>query len=234
MATLQVQGTEFTFSVLETDSKHGFWANTETEIKNEYIHYREVGKNLSRDELEEWIFCMFRLLAGAYGKEYSLSFERAGLAIDLYPHTKKGEEVSREERRSNDCVMAIRLLMKSKNKKQFLGGVYTLLLHRKEMERFAVALQEEFKRAFERFESKQGKYLFVGVSPKGYKGCNYWYLDESKRVQAGDFVWVRMGKRQIEQVVYVDSIKYCDDDTAPFDPALVKRILRKATQEEIR
>ena len=105
---------------------------------------------------------MHRLLAGAYGKEYSLSFEKAGLAIDLYPYTKDGEEVSREERRQNDCVMMVRLLLRSSDKKQFLDGVYSLLLHREEIEKFAADLRKEFDSIFGELVHGMGKYLFVG------------------------------------------------------------------------
>ena len=68
---------------------------------------------------------------------------------------------------------------------------------------------------------------------RGYKGCNYWYLDPSKKVKAGDYVWARMGKHNTEQIVYVDSVRYCTEDTAPYDPLRVRKILRKATIEEL-
>lgn len=235
MATIDLQGTTFTVSVLPMKLfSKGYWARTEVAIKNEYVTYAEIGENISREELNEWIFAMFRLLAGAYGREYALSFEKAGLAIDLYPHTENGNEVSRQERRDNDCVMAIRVLMRSSDKKQFLGGVYSLLLHRKDIETFATALREEFDAAFAKLLPDKGKYLFVGVSPMGYKGCNYWYLDKSGTVKSGDYVWVRMGRHNTEQIVYVDSVKYCNDDTAPYNPERVKQVLRKATDDELK
>ena len=233
MPTLEIQGTKFTVSVLPLKLfSKGYWARTEIAIKNEYVTYSETGEHISRGELENWIFCIFSLLAGAYGKEYSLSFEKAGIAVDLYPHTENGEEVSREKRRQNDCIMAVRLLMRS-SKKQFLGGVYSLLFHRKDIETFATELRKEFDRAFAKLGHGRGKYLFAGVSPQGYRGCNYWYLDRSGTVRPGDYVWVRMGRHDTEQIVYVDSIKYCNEDTAPYDPLRVKRVLRKATKEEL-
>lgn len=234
MPTIELQGTKFTFSVLPNGRDANVdWVRTEVSIENEYVKYNDKSECILRDELEEWIFAMFRLLAGAYGKEYSLSFEKAGLAVDLYPHMENGVEVSRENRRKEDCVMAIRLLMRSADKKRFLGGVYTFLMHREEIGRFAVALREEFDKAISRCVSGRGKYLFVGVSPRGYKGCNYWYLDSTQTVLAGDHVWVRMGRHNTEQVVYVDSVKYFDEDTAPYSPARVKQVLRKATKKEI-
>ena len=142
MATIELQGTQLTVSVLPLKPfSKGYWARTEIAIKNEYVTYTDVNENISREELEEWIFSMYRLLAGAYGKEYSLSFEKAGLAIDLYPHTENGEEVSRQKRRQNDCVMLIRLLMRSSDKKQFLDGVYSFLLHGEEIDNLADALR---------------------------------------------------------------------------------------------
>ncbi len=233
MAMVYLQGTKFTFSVLPLKLfSKGYWARTEISIHNEYVKYAEIGENLSREELEEWIFASFRLLAGAYGQEYNLSFERAGLAIDLYPYTENGNAVSREKRRQNDCVMVIRLLMRSSHKKRLLGGVYSVLLHREDIEKFVTSLREEFDAAFAKFERKKGKYLFVGVSPKGYTGCNYQYVDPTKTVQKGDFVWVQMGKHNTEQIAYVDNVKYYDDDTVPYVPKRARHVLRKALPEE--
>ena len=161
-----------------------------------------------------------------------MPFERSGLGVDLYPYTNGLEEVSRQERRENDCVMAIRLLLKGSDG-LFLGGVYSFLLHRKEIEKFATELQTEFDEAYSNSLYKEDKYLFVGVSPLGYKGCNYWYLDLTKTTKAGEYVWVRMGRHNTEQIVYVDSVRFFDDDSAPYDPAHVKQVLRKATSSEI-
>lgn len=234
MAKIDLQGTEFTFSVLPLKFlSKGFWGRTEICVKNEYVSYQEISENISRDELQEWIFSMFRLLAGAYGEEYSLSFEKAGLAIDFYPYTENGNKVSREERRKNDCVMAVRLLMRKADKKSFLGGVYTLMLHRKEIEIFACELQQEFDEIFGKRIHGRGKYLFVWVSPLGYNGCNYWYLDPLGETEKGDYVWVRMGRHSTEQIVYVDSVRYFTDDSAPYPPESVRRVLRKATKEEL-
>ena len=229
MAALTLQGTEFSFSVLGADaSKNGFWAKTETTLKNEYISYREIGETFSKDEIESWIVSAFRLLAGGFVSEYTLAFEKAGLTVDFYPYAAGNKECSREDRRLHDCVMSVHFLMRSSDKKRLLGGVYSLILHRKQIEAFAIALKAEYEKAFAPYEAKTGKYLFVGVSPKGCKGCSYWYLDESKSTKVGDYVWVRMGRRQIEQIVLVDTVRYCDDDTAPIELNRVKRVLRKA------
>ena len=233
MPTIDLQGTKFTFCVVSTMLQDRDWATTKIVIENEHLFYEDKGKYILRDELEEWIFAMSRLLAGAYGKEYSLSFQKAGIAVDLYPHTDGMRELSREERRNNDCIMAIRLLMRSKDKKRFLGGVYSIVLHRADIAEFVTVLREEFDKAFARFGNGKGKYLFVGVSPGGYRGCNYWYLDPTGTSLAGDYVWVRMGRHNTEQIVYVDSVKFCDEDTSPYPPDRVKQVLRKATDAEV-
>ncbi|MBE7084425.1 MAG: hypothetical protein E7368_00035 [Clostridiales bacterium] len=233
MASIEQNGTTFTFSVLPLEKRaDGFWARTETALKNPYISYQYIGEEFSKEEIENWIFSMFRFLAGGYAKERSLSFEKAGLAIDFYPYTANGGDESRHVRRANDCVMAIRLLMRDNG--NWLGGVYSVMLHRKEIESFALALREEFVSAFARFEKKRGKYLFVGVSPEGYKGCNYWYLDKTKKVKAGDYVWVIMGRHKTKQIVYVDSVRFCDEDTSPCEPDEAKCVLRIANDEEIK
>lgn len=233
MPKLETQGTKFTFSVLPYRLGEEYWARTSISIQNEFIFYEDVGEYISNEELETLITALSRLLAGGYEREYTVAFETAGLAIDLYAHTKNGAPVSREMRRKNDCVMAVRLLLRSKEKKQFLGGVHTLLFHRKEIENFLAALQAEYQEnAFQRRHGT-GKYLFVGVSPLGYRGCNYRYFDPSGKAKTGDYVWVRMGRHNTEQIVFVDSARYYDDEDAPYNPQTVKRVLRMATAEEI-
>lgn len=234
MAKVLLQGTEFTFSILPLKFlATGVWARTEISVRNEYVSYQEIGANILRDEVEEWIFCMYRLLAGGYANEYALSFERAGIAVDFYPYGAGNKEVSREERRRNDCKMAIRMLMRSKDKRRFWGGVYTVLLNRAQIKEFADALRLEFDAVFAKYANKRGKILFVGVSPKDCKGCNYWYIDDTKTVQKGDYVWVRMGRRDTEQIVYVDSVRFCNDDETPYDLESARHVLRKADESEV-
>lgn len=233
MATMNLQGTRFCFRILP-ESGNGNFINAEIEISNEYLSYKRVCADMTFDETEEWLFAMNRLLAGAYGKECSLLFEKAGIAVDLYPYTDDGKAVERAERREKDCVMIMRLLLKSSDGKEFLGGVHSFLFHRKEIENFASQLREEFDQYYAQRGHGTGKYLFVGVSPQGYKGCNYWYLDPSESTRAGDYVWVRMGRHNTEQVVYVDSVRRFDGESAPYDPSAVKQVLRKATDKEIK
>ncbi len=231
MATISSLGTSFTLSVLENSGE--FWLKVRLCAKNEYIFYEKEGEWISREELETLLACVSRLLAGGYEREQTVAFEKAGLAVDLYAHTKDGISVSREERRQNDCIMAVRILMRSKDDANFFGGVYSLLFHRKETEKFVEELREEYAKNCTQHIHGGGKYLFVGVSPKGYRGCNYWYFDPSGTTKAGEYVWVRMGRHNTEQVVYVDSVRFFDDDNAPFAPKRVKQILRKAKEDEI-
>lgn len=231
MARFIQEGTELTVTVLPLKifSKRDT-ARIEICIKNEYVSYRQVYENILRSEFEEGIFKMFRLLAGAYKKEHNVTLENARISMDLYPYTENGGEVSRRRRREEDCRAAICLLLKSGDNKRFLGGVYSFLLHREELEKFAQELRAEFEEVYRSLNKGKGKYLFVGVSPEGFSGCNYWYLDPTKAVRAGDRVWVRMGKHNTEQIAYVDGVRYYDEDNAPYDPQTVKRILRKAEE----
>lgn len=75
-------------------------------------------------------------------------------------------------------------------------------------------------------------YCFVGVSPKGYYGCNYWYIDEEQKSLPKAYVWVQMGRRNREQVAYVDSVRFCTAADAPYNVNKAKRVLRQATKEE--
>ena len=225
MATVDVQGTKFSFSLLPLKAfSSGHYARARIEIQNEYVQYGYTVEKLLREDMEEWIFCMFRLLAGAYGREYSLNFERTGIRVDLCAHTEDGREVSREERRKQDCLMLIHLVLKSKEG-GFLGGAQTFIFHRQDIEKFASAIREEFYQIFEKYARGKGKYLFAGVSPYEYKGCNYWYYDPSGKAKAGDYVWIRMGRHNREQVGFVDSVRYFSEDTAPYSPQSMKQVL---------
>ena len=233
MPTINLQGSKFSFFIKPLKFLAGdLETSVEISIENEHIAYKQTEKRVNAESLEEWIFAMHRLLAGAYKREYSISFDEMGLAIDLYPHTENGVEVSRAERRKKDCVMAVRMLMRSK-KGTFLGGVYSLLFHREEIESFAKALRKEYDEIFVKRIHGRGKHAFVGVSPLGYTGCNYWYLDPSNKVNAGDYVWVEMGSHNTRQIVYVDSVRRFTEDTAPYPVHRVKQVLGIATQEEL-
>lgn len=79
-------------------------------------------------------------------------------------------------------------------------------------------------------ENKQ--WLFVGVSPYPYRGKGYWYIDESGRTQPKTYVWARMGRHDREQIVYVDYVRWCSEEKAPYPPDKAKRIIRQTTDEE--
>lgn len=74
--------------------------------------------------------------------------------------------------------------------------------------------------------------LFVGVSPKPYCGCNYWYVDESGLTKPKTYVWVKMGRHEREQIVFVDSVRWCDKDNAPYPIDKARRVLKQATEKE--
>ena len=235
MAQITLQGTQFIVEVLAASSfSFSNRVKLRVAVQNEHISYDTKKASVAIDEMEEWIFAMHRLLAGGYSKETNITFEYAGFAVDLFPHTKDGEETSRTERRENDCKMCVHFIMKQKNKDEYLGGVYSIIFHREDIRVFAESLRKEF---YERYESRlkgRGKYLFAGLSPLGYGGCNYWYFDPSNSVASGDYVWVKMGRHDLLQIARVDTVRRFNDDSAPYDPATVKQVLRKATEEELK
>jgi hypothetical protein len=233
MPKINVSGTLFTLNILPPNLfGKGFWAKTEIAIENEYVSYRKINKRFTRDELEHWIFTICRFLAGAYARSYTLNFETVGLTAVFVPYEAEGGEATREELRRNDCVMVLRFPMLT-NEDKTLGGAFSILLHREELKEFVNGLRAEFDAAYEKFEPKKGKYCYVGISPLGYEGCNYWYLDKTNSVKKGDFVWVRMGRHDTLQIAFVDRVRYFDDETVPYDPERLKQVLKKATPKEL-
>jgi hypothetical protein len=232
MAVFEQKGTTFTFSIVPPEGvwdKH--WIRTKISIKNPFINYEEIGERLNVDEMNEWLCLIARFLAGAFPKTSEFVTEKLGLAADFYPYSKDNRELTRAECRSVDCVMALRLLFKDLDGK-FLSGIYTLLLHRAELSKLLAEFTEDLARYYPVPPTAKGKYLFVAVSPLGYLGCKYWYFDPTSTVNKGEYVWVRMGRHNTEQIVYVDDVRYFNDDS-PYDPTKVKQILRKATKKEI-
>ena len=76
MPTVDIQGTKLTFSVLPLRwMSSDFKARIAIRIENEYVSYAYEEQEILSSELEEWIFSMFRLLAGAYKREYNFVFE---------------------------------------------------------------------------------------------------------------------------------------------------------------
>ena len=76
------------------------------------------------------------------------------------------------------------------------------------------------------------KVLYVGVSPKPFRSMGYWYLDTTGSVTANSYVWVRMGRHDTEQIVFVDKVQWFESDKVPYPLDKVRRVLRKATNEE--
>lgn len=76
------------------------------------------------------------------------------------------------------------------------------------------------------------KILYVGVSPKPFRGLGYWYVDESGKTQPNSYVWARMGRHNTEQIVYVDCTLWCTGGDEPYPYERTRRILRQTTPEE--
>ena len=233
MATINIHGTAFTFSVQAPKLLAvGEMAKVKIAVENEYVQYSSIIK-IVKEELDDLIVSLHRLLAGAYADEYDMPFEDAGFAVDLYPHSEGNAVLSRSLLRKKDCVAVFRILMRGSDK-SFLGGVYSIMLHRDELKTFADALRKEFDEIYARFVHGSGKFHFVGVSPLGYNGCKYWYFDETGKVRAGDYVWVRMGRHDTEQIVCVDCATRFDLGNIPCPEKQVKDVIRIATEEEVK
>ena len=78
----------------------------------------------------------------------------------------------------------------------------------------------------------ENKCLYVGVSPYPYKGKSYWYIDESGQTLPKTYVWVRMGRHDREQMVYVDCVRWFLEDEEPYPHDLAKKVLRQTTEDE--
>ena len=235
MTTIELQGTKLICRILPTKgAKESAYVHLSLALENEYVSYQDVRRILPED-LEQWLCSIYRLLAGAYSRPYSITFDGVGMSVDLYPSSdgEAAQPSSHRKRREQDCAMALRLLMRSADARSYLGGVYTLLFHKQALQAFADALKKEFYAVHSVYVSGRGEWTFVGVSPLGYKGCNYWYYDETGEVQTGDYVWVKMGKNASEQIVFVDCARRFSLESAPYDPKRVKKVLRKATAKEV-
>lgn len=232
MPTIHLHGTSFTFCIQAPKLfVLGDMAKVKIAIENEYVHYQNTVK-IVREELDDLIVSLHRMLAGAYTNEYDLPFENAGFAVDLYPHAEGRAVLSRSSLRKQDCIAVFRVLMRAKDK-SFLGGVYSVMLHRKELKIFADALRVEFDEIFAHQISGSGQLHFIGVSPLGFSGCKYWYFDATRKVKAGDYVWVRMGRHDLEQIVCVDTVKRCNPDSLPCLEKQIKEMIKLATDAEV-
>lgn len=233
MATVTLKGTTFTFAVQE---KPKFWDNytliVKIAVKNEFVHY-ETERHCNFFDVEDALFCMFRLLAGGYRKEQSLRLEGANAILHFNPDIEEGVELTREYLRSRNSTLAFNLLFYSERERNTLGGVYSFLIPKTALRLFADSIKTELQPYADVISKRRGKYMFVGVTPQGYKGCNYWYLDPEKKTEPNTFVWVKMGRAQTLQLVYVDNVRYFNDEDAPYSVDAVKRIERQATPADI-
>ena len=233
MATVTLQGTTFTLSLQEKPKRwDGYTVNVNLSVKNEFIQYqRECRCNFA--DVETMLFGIFRLLAGGFRREFSLRLEGADAIVDFNPDIESGvTELTRTYLRSRNCKAVFSVLFYSATEKNTLGGVYTIIIPKNALKLFVSALQEEYMPYAEELSKRKGKYMLVGVSPQGYKGCNYWYLDEHKKTKPKTFVWVKMGRGNTLQLVYVDSVRCYNEDEAPYDISLLKRVEKQATKED--
>lgn len=174
------------------------------------FYMKSEGKNLtyshavSYREIDRFLISMRRFLAIAYTDAYQMSV--AGVVADFRPNNK-------------EIVF------------QFDG--LPVQIREREIDIISRELRSELDLLIPNNGNAKGKYRFVGVSPRGYRGCYYWYLDCMDQIQPGEYVWVKMGRHNTEQVVFVDGVLLCNDNDAPYDINLVKRVLRRATEKEI-
>lgn len=234
MATVILRGTTFTFSVQEKPKRwDGYTLSVKISVKNEFIDYASE-RFCNYEDVEEMLFASFRLLAGGYRKEYTLRLDGVNAVLNFNPDIEEGvTELTRTYLRSRDCKLMFNMLFYSNKEKNTIGGVYSVIIPRNALKLFAETLQTELRPYTDEQNKRRGKYMFVGVSPQGYKGCNYWYLDPEKKTKPNTFVWVKMGRGNALQLVYVDNVRRFDEVSAPYDVTLVKRIVGQATQEDI-
>lgn len=80
--------------------------------------------------------------------------------------------------------------------------------------------------------AKEYTYYNVAVEPT-FDAKQYYYLADEE-YQVGEYVVVPFGKRQEILLGIVCEIKHCTEDNAPYPPEKTKKILHKATDDEIR
>ena len=234
MASVTVRGTTFSFSPKKKPLLwDGYFLNVSISVENEFIHYKNTKNRCAFDEVERLYFSLHRLIAGGYRTEPCFRIEGAYMSIAIDPGVENAEHCSREQLRSADYTVTISMVMHSPKAETSMGGAYTIVLHREDIIAFANGLQEDLAEYEVALSKRHGKYLFVGVSPQGYKGCNYWYFDPTNKTELHTFVWVKMGNHKTLQLVYVDSVRRYNGYNTPCDPNGPKRVLKQATEEEI-
>ena len=252
---LQLNGTEVEFSILSSSGRD--WVDIRFLVTTDNIRFEKAGAYLTRNELEKFLSVTDFLLKGKIVRKYSLNWKKLGLKIVFVPNAEIGL-MCPEERELATCQMQFEIFTRNKDTGLWNATSVVVRLARVEIEKLLDGLLQEYIVAFgkpqekDKFsyfhnketeeqpliaetgtaQSDEGAYLYVGVSPRGSVGCNYWYVDEEKRTQANTYVWVTMGRRNTEQIVYVDSVRYCNASDAPYPINKTKRVLRQTTQEE--
>ncbi|MBE7068218.1 MAG: hypothetical protein E7381_02845 [Clostridiales bacterium] len=252
---LQLNGTEVEFSILSSSGRD--WVDIRFLVTTDNIRFEKAGAYLTRNELEKFLSVTDFLLKGKIVRKYSLTWKKLGLRIVFVPNAEIGL-MRPEEREHATCQMQFEIFTRNKDTGLWNATSVVVRLARVEIEKLLDGLLQEYtvavgkpqeKDKFSYFHNKEteeqpliaetgtaqsddGAYLYVGVSPRGCVGCNYWYVDEEKRTQANTYVWVTMGRRNTEQIVYVDSVRYCNANDAPYPINKTKRVLRQTTQEE--
>ena len=233
MAEITVEGTTFALTLEKKPLLwDGYSAVLRIAVKNEFINYENKCR-CSLEDVELIYFVLRRLVAGGYRKHVLMRLEGANLALDVDPHVDEGMELTREYLRAQPYTATFSLLLYSHAVANTLGGVFTFILNRDHVTPFADELQKELEPYQETISKRNGKYMFVGVSPQGYKGCNYWYFDPTKMTKPNTFVWVKMGRSKLEQLVYVDCVRYFRVEEVPYDIDRCSRVLKQATPQDI-
>lgn len=200
-------------------------------VQNETVTYTSAPTRCDFEDLENLLYNIYRLIAGGHRKRKQTRVE----GIDgwfIFDPIVDGDYgyPSREFLRAQPFKMDMRLVLSSK-REQF--GEFAFSVDKEQLKVFAYQLNEELSPYLRALSKCHGKYMFVGVSPQGYKGCNYWYFDPEKKTQPNTFVWVKMGRNETLQLVYVDSVRRFNEYSAPCSIDTKKRVLKQANEEDI-
>ncbi|MBR2023692.1 MAG: hypothetical protein IJ996_04160 [Clostridia bacterium] len=234
MASVTVRGTTFSFFPQKKPLLwEGNFLNMKISVENEFIHYENVKNRCSFEEVEWLCISLHRLIAGGCRTARYFRIEGAHMSVAIDPGIKNAENCSRELLRAADYTVTISMVMYSQNAEKLMDGGYTLVLNREDIIAFASGLRADLAEYENSLSKRHGKYLFVGVSPQGYKGCMYWYFDPTNKTKPNTFVWVRMGNHKTLQLVYVDSVRRYNDYNTPCDVNGPKRVLKQATAEDV-
>ena len=233
MAIVTVGDTKFTFSPKKKPLLwDGYSLGMTIAVHNEFISYENSKHRCDFEEVEQFYFTLRRLIAGGYRSEPCFRIEGANMSVAIGLGVLNPENCSRERLRTANYTVTISLAFVS-NLKNEPNGAYTIVLHREEIKSLADGLQADLAEYANARSKRHGKYLLAGVSPQGYKGCNYWYFDPMGKTKPNTFVWVKMGKNKTLQLVYVDCVRKFNEYDTPHSVNGNKLVLKQATQEDI-